>query len=142
MADLNAKIDVKRNGRGQIISYEVENTATYSPILLSDINRQPLKKYGKASFLDNVDSEIKEFTQVEGLETSNQVASPVNITTFGNVYIDVDREIDLQYVANIGNNTIGNTTTGTTTAVSNNESSGNSSNNNQVEAPFGVVVSN
>ena len=142
MADTNAKIDVKRNGRGQIISYEVENTATYSPILLSATNRQPLKKYGKASFLDNVDSEIKEFTQVEGLETSNQFALPVNITTFGNVYIEVDREIDLQYVANIGNNTIGNTTTGTTTAVSNNESSGNSSNNNQVEAPFGVVVSN
>jgi len=33
MADINAKIDVKRNGRGQIISYGVENTATYSPIL-------------------------------------------------------------------------------------------------------------
>jgi hypothetical protein len=142
MADLNAKIDVKRNGRGQIISYEVENTATYSPILLSNVNRQLLKKYGKRSFLDNVDVEIKEFTQLEILNASVQIPVPATVTSLGNVTINLSREIDLQYVANIDSNTIGNTTTGTTTAVSNNESSGNSSNNNQVEAPFGVVVSN
>jgi hypothetical protein len=124
MADLNAKIDVKRNGRGQIISYEVENTATYSPILLSNVNRQLLKKYGKKSFLDNVDTEIKEFTEAEGLESSAQIALPVNITSFGNVYIELNREIDLQYVANIDSNTTGNTTTGNTTATT--TSSGNS----------------
>jgi hypothetical protein len=124
MADTNAKIDVKRNGRGQIISYEVENTATYSPILLSNVNRQLLKKYGKRSFLDNVDAEIKEFTEEEGLESSPQIALPVNITSFGNVYIEINREIDLQYVANIDSNTTGNTTTGNTTATT--TSSGNS----------------
>ena len=124
MADTNAKIDVKRNGRGQIISYEVENTATYSPILLSNVNRQLLKKYSKKSFLDNVDAELKEFTEVESLQNTTQIALPVNITSFGNVYIEINREIDLQYVANIDSNTTGNTTTGNTTATT--TSSGNS----------------
>lgn len=120
MADLNAKIDVKRNGRGQIISYEVENTATYSPILLSNVNRQLLKKYGKRSFLDNVDVEIKEFTQVEILNSSVQIPVPAIVTSLGNVTINLSREIDLQYVANIDSNTTGNTTTGNTTTSSGN----------------------
>jgi len=124
MADTNAKIDVKRNGRGQIISYEVENTATYSPILLSNVNRQLLKKYGKKSFLDNVDAEIKEFTQLEILNSSPQIPIAATVTSLGNVTINLSREIDLQYVADIDSNATDNTTTGNTTATT--TSSGNS----------------
>lgn len=109
MADTNAKIDVTRNGRGQIISYGVENYATYSPILLSDKNRQTLKKYNKSEFVDRVDVEIKEFTEQEGLLDLNLAAE---ITTFGKIYINIDREVDLQYISDLSELATGNTTIG------------------------------
>lgn len=98
MADINAKVDVTRNGRGQIISYGVENTNTYSPILLSDRNRQLLKKYNRSSFLDNVDAEFSEFTEIEGLLDLGLAAET---STQGRIYIEIPREVDLEYVADL-----------------------------------------
>jgi hypothetical protein len=98
MADINAKIDVKRNGRGQIISYGVENTATYSPILLSDTNRQPLTKYSKSSFFDNVDAEIKSITQRQDLEDANL---SVEITNTEQLYVPLTPNIEFSYIANL-----------------------------------------
>lgn len=54
------KQDVKRNGRGQIVSYEL-NPVSYGEVLLSNTNFQNVEKYGRLSFEANVDFRIVEF---------------------------------------------------------------------------------
>ena len=97
MADTNAKIDVKRNGRGQIVSYGVENTSTYSAVLLSDTNRQTLTKYSKSSFFDNVDAEFESITQKADLEGTNV---SVEVTTTQQLYVPLSPNIQFSYIAN------------------------------------------
>lgn len=54
------KQDVKRNGRGQIVSYEL-NPVLYDEVLLSNVNFQNVEKYNRLSFEQNVNFKIVEF---------------------------------------------------------------------------------
>jgi hypothetical protein len=57
-----AKRNVNRNGRGQIVSYEL-NSGSYGEVLLSNVDFQNVEKYNRLSFQANVDFRIVEFNQ-------------------------------------------------------------------------------
>jgi len=142
MADTNAKVDVTRNGRGQIISYGIENTNTYSPILLSDRVRQLLKKYNRSSFLDNVDAEFSEFTEIQGLLDLGLAAET---STEGRIYIEIPREVDLQYIAdlselvNVGAGNVPGASGGQGSGGGQNSPTGNSGFFSENNAPIGQL---
>jgi hypothetical protein len=54
------KRNVNRNGRGQIVSYELDSEL-YGEVLLSNVNFQNFEKYNRLSFEENVNFKIVEF---------------------------------------------------------------------------------
>ena len=78
---------VKRNGRGQIVSYELESNSTqsYDSVVLSDTEFQEFEQFKAPSFKANVDSDIKE------LLINNEYASrTVTITDSMVIYTGVE----------------------------------------------------
>lgn len=108
------KRSTKRNGRGQIVSYEIEDTKsqTYGEVLLSTTNEQKFEKYETNSFRANVDSNIVEFAENEeytsdevsvniplpGLFGGNQL---LNISTTSKAIVDANPQIDLGEIISI-----------------------------------------
>ena len=106
------KRSTKRNGRGQIVSYEIEDTKsqTYGEVLLSNTNAQEFEKYNVVSFRANVDSDIVEFAENEEYKSQaiqvniplpSVLASigPLTIETTTAALVNADPQIDLQFIA-------------------------------------------
>lgn len=106
------KRSTKRNGRGQIVSYEIEDTKsqTYGEVLLSNTNAQEFEKYNVASFRANVDSDIVEFVENEEYKSQaiqvniplpNVLASigPLTIETTTAALVNADPQVDLGFIA-------------------------------------------
>lgn len=101
----------KRNGRGQIVSYEIEDTTsqTYGEVLLSNTNSQEFEKYNVASFRANVDSDIVEFAENEEYQSQKtQVNIPlpglfanqsINFETTSAAIVNANPQVDLEYIA-------------------------------------------
>jgi hypothetical protein len=90
------KKSVNRNGRGQIVSYELAPNE-YGEVLLSTTNFQNVEKYEISSFRANVDSEIVEFNQ-NRFVLSDFAVPAANAISFN---ISIDPVIDLGFIANI-----------------------------------------
>lgn len=90
------KKSVNRNGRGQIVSYELASNE-YGEVLLSTTNFQNVEKYEISSFRANVDSEIVEFNQ-NRFVLSDFAVPAANAISFN---ISIDPMIDLGFIANI-----------------------------------------
>jgi len=71
-----AKRDIKRNGRGQIVSYQTD-PLSYGDVLLTNEDSQVVEKYNQLSFRDNVDSEITEFFNNNEYEIKTEVKIPI-----------------------------------------------------------------
>lgn len=95
------KQDVKRNGRGQIVSYEL-NSVSYGEVLLSNTNFQNVEKYGRLSFEANVDFRIVEFSQNKFVLSgfNNEIDTPESgvSTSIINSDILIDPMVDLGFV--------------------------------------------
>ena len=102
----------KRNGRGQIVSYEIEDTTsqTYGEVLLSNTNAQEFEKYNVVSFRANVDSNIVEFAENEEYKSQKtQIniplpglfanSGPLTIETTSAAIVDANPQVDLGYIA-------------------------------------------
>jgi hypothetical protein len=96
-----AKRNVNRNGRGQIVSYEL-NSGSYGEVLLSNVDFQNVEKYNRLSFQANVDFKIVEFSQNKFVLSgfNNQTATPASAvsTNIINSDILIDPMIDLGFV--------------------------------------------
>ena len=107
------KREVKRNGRGQIVSYEIETGAkdrAYGEVMLSNTNAQEFEKYNVASFRANVDSDIVEFAENEEYQSQAveiniplpgvfAQAGPITIETTTAAVVAANPQVDLGYVA-------------------------------------------
>ena len=109
-----SKRSTKRNGRGQIVSYEIEDTKsqTYGEVLLSTTNTQEFKKYEISSFRENVDSNIVEFAENEEYKSTKVkvniplpglfgVNQSLDFQTTSAAIINANPKIDLGYIASI-----------------------------------------
>lgn len=107
---------VKRNGRGQIVSYELSGydstneTPTYGSVVLSNDNSQMVDKYNLVSFRANVDSQITEFVtnpEYESATINFTLNLPffntnnVNVSTTTKAFIDANPNIDLGHIASL-----------------------------------------
>jgi len=107
---------VNRNGRGQIISYELSgydstnNKQTYGSVLLSNGGSQSVDKYDLASFRANVDSQITEFAINPEYQSSTiniQLNLPffntntVNVSTTTQAFVESNPNINLGYIASL-----------------------------------------
>ena len=104
------KRSTKRNGRGQIVSYEIEDTKsqTYGEVLLSNTNAQEFEKYNVVSFRANVDSDIVEFAENEEYKSQ---AIQINLPLLGLLgrnrtiekttaeFVNANPGVDLEFIA-------------------------------------------
>lgn len=102
---------IKRNGRGQIVSYEIEDTKsqTYGEVLLSNTNSQEFEKYNVTSFRANVDSDIVEFAENEeykSQKTKVNIPLPglftnqsINFETTSAAIVNANPQVDLDFIA-------------------------------------------
>lgn len=108
-----AKRETKRNGRGQIVSYEISKDVkdqSYGEVMLSNTNAQEFEKYNVTSFRANVDSDIVEFAENEEYQSQETQISiplpglfassgPLTIETTTAALVDANPQVDLGYVA-------------------------------------------
>lgn len=119
------KRSTKRNGRGQIVSYEITDTKsqTYGEVLLSNTNAQEFEKYNTISFRANVDSDIVEFAENEEYKSQSvQIniplpglfaqVGPLTIETTTAEFVNADPQVDLGFIAEPLIDTIVNTNGG------------------------------
>ena len=102
-----AKRSIKRNGRGQIVSYETDG-GNYGEVSLSSTNSQEIQKYNLTSFRNNVDSEIVEFAVNPEYQSSKkeiQINLPgilkknIKIETTTEALVKGNPQIDLGFIA-------------------------------------------